>query len=281
MWYNLNLSFPEPATYFDVKTYLVDLLSPPKVEFENKLANASTVWVISNCGAYNARERFVDQLMSLINVHSYGSCLPNKFNHPSEKMKDNVKLFANYKFVLAIENSNCVDYVSEKLIHAVASGSIPIVAGRNNKPNYLKFMPNNSYINIYDFKTVDDLAVYLEELASNKSEYEKFISFKRKHGFSKDSLLTMSLANLIRLAGNVFGYVKEKAFFDGIILKEKSENKICKVARYLWTTPPDRIIKEIEQHKINKPSTSASCLKKHNLVKDFNLKPSIFKNFKF
>ena len=57
MWYNLDLSFPEPATYFDVnfnliflnfkyllkfwfvlkvKTFLPDLLTKPYVEFENK-----------------------------------------------------------------------------------------------------------------------------------------------------------------------------------------------------------------------------------------------------
>jgi hypothetical protein len=34
-----------------------------------------------------------------------------------------------YKFVIAIENSNYGDYVTEKLVKAVESGAIPIVAG--------------------------------------------------------------------------------------------------------------------------------------------------------
>jgi len=73
------------------------------------------------------------ELMGKLQVHSYGGCLRNKANHPSEHMKGNIELFSKYKFVIAIENSNCEDYVTEKLVHAVASGSIPIVAGKNPK----------------------------------------------------------------------------------------------------------------------------------------------------
>ena len=72
-------------------------------------------------------------------MDSYGLCLKNKFNHSDEHMKGNIELYSKYKFVIAIENSNCQDYVSEKLVHVIASGSIPIVAGRDGMPNYLKF----------------------------------------------------------------------------------------------------------------------------------------------
>lgn len=164
MWYDLDRSFPEPATYFDVHVHLVDLLSRPTVELADKDKDASVVWVVSNCNAYNAREKFMQELMNLMPVHSYGLCLRNRFNHTSEHMKGNIELFSKYKFVIAIENSNCHDYVTEKLAHAVASGSIPIVAGRDSKPNYLRFMPKNSYINIYDFKTVEDLVKHLKYL---------------------------------------------------------------------------------------------------------------------
>ena len=49
MTYNLDDSYPEPATYFDVNPYLIDLLKPPSVSFENKEKNADIVWIISNC----------------------------------------------------------------------------------------------------------------------------------------------------------------------------------------------------------------------------------------
>ena len=53
MYYNLDKSFPEPATYFDVRLHLADLLSPPKVSFDEKIKDAPITWVVSNCNAYN------------------------------------------------------------------------------------------------------------------------------------------------------------------------------------------------------------------------------------
>ena len=49
MTYNLDDSYPEPATYFDMNTYLIDLLTPPTISFENKEKQADVVWIISNC----------------------------------------------------------------------------------------------------------------------------------------------------------------------------------------------------------------------------------------
>lgn len=87
MWYNLNLSFPEPATYFDVHSHLPDLLAPPRVPFEAKSVGdlAPIAWVLSNCNAFNRREVFVKRLMQLIPVDSYGFCLRNKDTHTSQR----------------------------------------------------------------------------------------------------------------------------------------------------------------------------------------------------
>lgn len=186
-------------------------------------------------------------------------------------MHGNVDLFSKYKFAIAIENSNCEGYVTEKLVHAVAAGTIPIVAGKDNKPNYLQFMPKNSYINVYDFKSVDDLVKHLKKVASSREEYEKYIWFKRKHSYTREQLLRMPLAETIKLAREIFGYENEREFFDGLIGKEKSENKLCKIARYLDTTPADVVDAEIEKHRRNRPSTNEACLNHGNLAIDFNL----------
>jgi hypothetical protein len=49
MTYNLDDSYPEPATYFDTNIHLIDLLKPPKISFEEKEKDADIVWIISNC----------------------------------------------------------------------------------------------------------------------------------------------------------------------------------------------------------------------------------------
>jgi hypothetical protein len=86
MWYNLDASFPEPATYFDVRGFLPDLLAPPRVEYEQKEQGAHLAWILSNCHAFNGREAFVEKLMKKIGVDSYGGCLRNKNTHTSSRM---------------------------------------------------------------------------------------------------------------------------------------------------------------------------------------------------
>ena len=54
MSYNLDDSYPEPATYFDTNIHITDLLKPSSVPFEEKEKQADIVWIISNC---NVRER--------------------------------------------------------------------------------------------------------------------------------------------------------------------------------------------------------------------------------
>jgi len=127
MYYHLDRSYPAPATYFDMNGFLPDLVAHPRVDFLDKIKDAPIVWVLSNCGAFNEREKYVEQLMKIIKVDSFGRCLRNRNDHTQTRMSGNVELYSKYKFVIAIENSNCEDYVTEKLVHAVASGSIPIV----------------------------------------------------------------------------------------------------------------------------------------------------------
>jgi len=269
MWYDLDKSFPEPATYFDVKVFLADLLSPPRVEFDNKENASSISWILSNCNAFNGREKFVKKLMDRITVDSFGFCLRNKDTHTSQRMFGNTELYSKYKFVISIENSNCHDYVTEKLVHAVASGSIPIVAGKDNKPDYLRYMPKNSYINIYDFKTVDDLVKHLKTVGSDKKEYEKYIHFKRKHNYTREQLNNLSLKELISLTKTIFD--SSEQFLNQIVLKEKSENKLCKLARYISSTPNEVVLSQIEKNRNNRPESSEACLNNLNLENDFKI----------
>ena len=267
MWYNLDLSFPEPATYFDVKSFLPDLLSPPLVEFEKK-ESTPIAWILSNCNAFNGREKYVKRLMDKIGVDSFGFCLRNKNTHTSSRMHGNIELYSKYKFVLAIENSNCEDYITEKLVHAVASGSIPIVAGKDGKPDYTRYMPKDSYINIYDYKTVDELVEKLKKIENDKNEYEKYISFKRNHNYTRDYLKSLSLPDLIRTAKKIID--PNEKFFSGLIDKEKSESKLCKIARYLKTTPKRAMHEAIKSNRANRPSTYQACLPSGNLGRDFS-----------
>lgn len=108
-------------------------------------------------------------------------------------------------------------------------------------------------------------------MGSDKNEYEKYIAFKRKHNYTRDELLRKSLDELITLARDVLGYENEREFFDGLVSKEKSENKLCKIARYLHATSKQDIERDIKSNRINRPESSEACLPRSNFVNDFKL----------
>ncbi len=62
---------------------------------------------------------------------------------------------------LALENSYCSDYVTEKFYNALKAGAIPIANGW--RPAYDEFLPG-SYIHVDDFSSVEKLAEYLQHL---------------------------------------------------------------------------------------------------------------------
>ena len=197
-------------------------------------------------------------------------------------------LFSRYKFVIAIENSNCQDYVTEKLVHAVASGSIPIVAGIGDAPNYLKFMPKNSYINIYDFASIDSLVSHLKFVSSNQTEYEKYVWFKKMKTSNQTLVYSNNnnnnknneteLSEFVKESRLYFQYIgahvdQNLTFFNELIRKESSENKLCKIARYLMQSNASVVRKEIEKKRADRPYAKQVCLPRRHIVKHFGIKP--------
>eukprot|EP00494_Astrolonche_serrata_P005070 UN05086 len=77
--------------------------------------------------------------MQYVPTHSVGNC---ENNHPHIP-RDDPRLSA-YKFMITIENSLCRDYTTEKPYNTYKAGSIPIVASKNNIPDY-SFLPEGSY----------------------------------------------------------------------------------------------------------------------------------------
>jgi hypothetical protein len=172
--------------------------------------------------------------MQEIKVDSYGACLNNRKGYGA-RMADNVDAYKKYKFVLAIENSNCADYVTEKLVKAVTSGSIPIVAGRDGRPDYRRYMPKHSYINIFDYTSIKALADDLKRIASNKTLYESYLWYK-KHDKNMTQLRDLPLDEKLKHFADVIG-ANATMITDGIAGKEKSENKVCKLIRFVRQTP--------------------------------------------
>lgn len=69
-------------------------------------------WFVSNCHARNNRLQYARELQKHISVDIYGSCGSLRCPRTKECYR---LLDTTYKFYLAFENSNCVDYITEKL----------------------------------------------------------------------------------------------------------------------------------------------------------------------
>eukprot|EP01112_Ceratiomyxa_fruticulosa_P010385 TRINITY_DN2748_c0_g1_i1.p1 TRINITY_DN2748_c0_g1~~TRINITY_DN2748_c0_g1_i1.p1 ORF type:complete len:392 (+),score=75.01 TRINITY_DN2748_c0_g1_i1:110-1177(+) len=133
------------------------------------------VLVVSNCAAtLNKRLEYVKELMNYIKVDSYGKCLHNT-DFPDDGGK--LGVLNQYKFYLAFENSNYVDYVSEKVYDALITGAVPVYMGA---PNIEEFVPQNSVIKTTDFHSPKDLADYLRMLDENEHEYNKYLSWRKE-----------------------------------------------------------------------------------------------------
>ena len=125
--------------------------TPILLSFEEKTeTGAPLAWVGSNCGAHNGRQDYLRELFKYIPTHSYGACLKTEgksFPH-GRSLKE---IVSKYKFYIVMENSNCKDYITEKLGAAIISSTVPIVFSVDNIPNYDHYLPPRIYINAADF----------------------------------------------------------------------------------------------------------------------------------
>ncbi|KAG0227594.1 Alpha-(1,3)-fucosyltransferase 11 [Actinomortierella wolfii] len=95
-----------------------------------------------------------------------------------------------YKFYLSFENSNCEDYVTEKLYRPFLLGNVPVVDG---PMNYSRFSPTeNALIQTDNFANAGMLAKYLKHLDSDDEAYLSHLRYK----VPKDPTHTPTLEDL-------------------------------------------------------------------------------------
>lgn len=137
------------------------------------------VWMVSNCGP-QPRKTFVHELQKYIAVDVFGSC-SGEFGEPRICPRNELctSIIKRYKFYLSFENALCKDYLTEKYWdHLGEENVIPVVMGG---ANYTKLAIPGSYINVFDFNTVKDLADYLHFLDKNNIAYNEYFKWRQKY----------------------------------------------------------------------------------------------------
>ena len=103
----------------------------------------------------------------------YGNCGPYKCPRSRQEYCYHEVMEKNYKLYLSFENSLCADYITEKRWLALTVYVIPVVLGGGN---YYAMLPPHSYIDVKDFASPKDLAIYLKKLDGNDTLYTTSIS---------------------------------------------------------------------------------------------------------
>ena len=134
-------------------------------------------WMVNNCGML--REQLAHKLESYgIQIAVGGSCknkFKNKMTCQNYACKEELK---KYKFYFAAENTFCTDYVTEKYWYKpIDFQMVPIVLGGSNYSIPELVIPG-SYINAFDFKSVKELAAYIEEVEKNDTKYNQYFKWK-------------------------------------------------------------------------------------------------------
>ncbi|KAJ8035751.1 Glycoprotein 3-alpha-L-fucosyltransferase A [Holothuria leucospilota] len=180
---NLSCTFNSASDIYVPYGNYVPFKEKLQVPFRSKLLNDSqhlVVWVASHCPlrTWN-RTGFVHDLSRHIPVHKFGECGNFKCERRDKRCN---RIFRSYKFYLALENSCCRDYITEKFWEALASfDAIPVVLGAS-KEDYERVAPPNSFIHVDDFASVKDLAKYLKAVASNLTLFQSYFEWKN-HGY--------------------------------------------------------------------------------------------------
>lgn len=190
MSYRLDSDIPFP--YAEAPA-IVSSLAKPMDDYHLRRSGAAgqatVLWLGSNCNAVNQREVYLKELLKHLPVDSLGKCLATG---TSNRSMSTLEIIQQYKFFLALENSNCEGYVTEKLFNALKAGAVPIVSGPpgSNASGYEMFIPNrNSVIPLDAFPNPRDLAQYILRIEGNKTLWDSFRAHRfSAEGFSKHFL---------------------------------------------------------------------------------------------
>ncbi|KAF9116975.1 hypothetical protein BGW39_002518 [Mortierella sp. 14UC] len=140
---------------------------------------APIAWIVSSCTSENGRRFYIKQLLKYINIDIYGHCMKNKDwpLHPDGRQFSDREIVARYKFYLSIENSNCNDYVTEKIERPYTVGVVPILDGPKDYSRFLA--TNHSSIRLDDFATPEQLAIRIHQLDRDDDAYLKYLDYKK------------------------------------------------------------------------------------------------------
>mgnify|MGYP000958303574 CR=1 FL=1 len=169
-------------------------------------------------------------------VECAGTYLNNMENHTICKTyEQKLELLQQSKFTIACESVEQDGFVTEKVLHALYAGSVPIYFG--SKSVGIDFNPE-SMIDYRNFDSMDSLLAYVKELDQNNEKYQKYIDANKYA--SADQYSTM-LSDLDRFLVNIFDQEYSKAFRRPKYFQPQGHEKRLLLLNRIYKHKPEKL----------------------------------------
>ena len=150
---------------------------------EHILMNRTHAAVIieSNCDSSNRNGKIALLQKAGLGIDMYGECGTLKHKECDARDPDCFRIIARqYYFYVAFENSDCPDYVTEKVWrNSLDAGMVPIVW--STVVDYKGMLPPHSYVNVADYPSVEEFVKVLYELVKFPHMYARYHDWRRTY----------------------------------------------------------------------------------------------------
>ena len=174
--FNMTISYRRDADITVPYGEVLPLESEEPLLEDNSVNKTSLVcWVVSNYMSHHKRSQLYKELSAIVPVEVYG-----RWTNKPLSSEDLLPTISRCYFYLAFENSVAKDYITEKLWkNAYQGGAVPVVLGPPLS-HYKAVAPPNSFIHVDEFKSVKEMAEYLQRLAEDKKRYAEYFKWKQQ-----------------------------------------------------------------------------------------------------
>ncbi|CAK9833287.1 Glycoprotein 3-alpha-L-fucosyltransferase A [Anthophora retusa] len=160
-------------------------------DFIKKLKTKLVTVMGSNCAGTNGRWNYISELKLILgnDLDIYGKCLNGNTTACPGHFDEDCSTLNMYKFYLAFENSNCDEYITEKVFwHGYHKLAIPVIMGAPKK-NCEQLLPPRSFLHVNDFANPTALANYIHYLNQHDDKYFEYHEWRKyykvinEHGY--------------------------------------------------------------------------------------------------
>jgi len=238
----------DPMTYTDryyrFPIYYLDKVAESLDQSKRKTLNNKYFcnFIFGHESANHVREDVFSALDAYKHVISAGSYLNNMPNNAIADTYDKkLEILRDSKFTIACESIDQDGFVTEKLLHALATGSIPIYYG--SKSVYRDFNPE-AFIDLHDYNNLDDLLNRVKEIDSNPDLYNN-IKYCRK--YASENQYTNAKKGLEDFLLNIISQDIQTAYRRSKYFQPQAHEKHLLLVNYIYRCKPEKMFHMINQ----------------------------------